>query len=99
MRGLTVATGASRLLRICLQRRARAEVDDEADVGLVDTHAEGNRGDDDARVATHEAVLVCGAQPWLESGVIGDGAYAVVAQHPGKVLGIAAGRNVDDALP
>ena len=74
-------------------------MDDEADVRLVHSHAEGDGGDDDARVTAHEAILVGGAQSRLESGVIGNRAHAVVTQHPGQVLGIAAGGDVDDALP
>ena len=96
---VAVAAGASGLLGVCLQRGAGAEVDDETDVGFVHPHAEGNGGDDDARLTAHEAVLVGGAQSRLESGVIGDRAYAVVAEDPGQVLGIPAGRDVDDALP
>jgi hypothetical protein len=74
-------------------------MDDETDVWFVHSHAEGNSGDDDARLTAHEAVLVRGAQSRLESGVIGHRAYAVVAQYPGQVLGIPARRDVDDALP
>jgi hypothetical protein len=66
-------------------------VDDEADVGLVHSHTEGNGGDDDACVAAHEAVLVGGAQSRLQPGVIGNRAHPVVAEDPGQVLGIAAG--------
>ena len=74
-------------------------MDDETDVGLVHSHAEGNGRDDDARLTAHEAVLVRGAQSRLESGVIGHRAYAVITEDPGQVLSIPARRDVDDALP
>src|SRR5215211_6632063 len=64
-RGFAVAPGTTGLLGICLQRCARAEVNDEANVALVYPHTEGNGGDDYASIAAHEAVLVGGAQPGL----------------------------------
>ena len=74
-------------------------MDDEADVGFVYAHAEGDGGDDHTSIAAHEAVLVRRPESRFESGVIGDRTYAVVAEYPGQVLGIAARRNVDDPLP
>ena len=90
-RGLAVAAGATRLLGIGLQRRAGAEVDDEADVGLVDAHTKGNGGDDDARVAAHEAILVGGAQPGLEARVIWHCPHTIIAEDAGQILCIATG--------
>ena len=48
-RGLPVAPGAADLLVVALDRRRHRGVDDGAHVGLVDAHAEGDRGDDRRR--------------------------------------------------
>ena len=44
---LAVAAGAADLLRVALQALGQVVVVDVADVGLVDAHAERDRGDDD----------------------------------------------------
>ena len=53
-----VAAGAAGLLLVVLERLRRAGVHDEAHVGAVDAHAEGDRGDDDVDVFVEERVLV-----------------------------------------
>ena len=45
--GLAVASGAADLLVVGLDGAGERGVDDGADVGFVDAHAEGDGGDDD----------------------------------------------------
>src|SRR5690606_33037244 len=56
-----VAPGASGLLVVRLQAARHLGMHDEADVRLVDAHAEGVGGHHDARIAAHEALLTLGA--------------------------------------
>ena len=53
------------------------EVGDEAHVGFVDAHAEGDGGHDDEAFFAGEAVLVFVALGHGEAGVIRQGAVAV----------------------
>ena len=69
-RGLAVAAGAARLLVIGLQAAGQIVVDDEADVGLVDAHAEGVGGGDDLDPAAHEGLLGLAAVVGQQAGVI-----------------------------
>ena len=55
-----VAAGAAGLLLVVLERLRRARMDDEADVGAIDAHAEGDRGDDDVGVLVEKRILVAG---------------------------------------
>ncbi len=49
---------------------------DEADVRLVDSHAEGDGRADDAIVLAQKGVLIAGAHDMIEPGVIGKRAPA-----------------------
>jgi len=59
--GQAVAAGAADLLIIGLDRGGHVGVKDEADVGLVDAHAEGDGRADDAIVLALKGVLSSGA--------------------------------------
>ena len=59
--GQAVAAGAADLLIIGFDRRGHVGVKDEADVGLVDPHAEGDGRADNAIVLAQKGVLVAGA--------------------------------------
>ena len=74
--GQAIAAGAADLLIIGLDRRRHVGVKDEADVGLVDPHAEGDSRADDAIVLALEGVLIAGAHLMIEPGVIGQRAPA-----------------------
>ena len=56
-RRLAVASGAADLLVVGLDGAGKRDVDDGADVGLVDAHAEGDGGDDDLELAGEEVAL------------------------------------------
>ena len=53
----TVSARAADFLLIILQRLRQVEMNHRADVGLVDPHAERNRGDNDIAPPLHEVVL------------------------------------------
>jgi hypothetical protein len=57
-----VAAGAAGFLVVALDRLGQVEVGDEAHVGLVDAHAEGDRRDHHDAVLAQEAALVRGAR-------------------------------------
>ena len=53
--GEAVATGAAYLLVVAFDGAGQGDVDDGADVGFVDAHAEGDGGDDDVERAERKA--------------------------------------------
>ena len=66
-----------------LERLRRAGVDDEADVGAVDAHAERDGRDHDVGLFVQERVLIAVALAVVEPGVIRNRANAAVRQ-PGR---------------
>jgi hypothetical protein len=58
VRGQSVTAGSTGLLVVALDRSRQIEVGDEADIGFVDAHAEGDRGDHDDAVLAEESRLV-----------------------------------------
>ena len=94
-RGFAVTPGAARFLVVGFERVGWRKVDDEAHVGLVDAHAKGDGGDDDAGAPGHKVVLYCGAVG--DAGVIVGGGDAVLAQQGGDALAAFARPGVDDA--
>src|SRR5690606_301019 len=61
---LAVAAGAARLLVVALEALGQVEVRHEANVGLVDAHAERDGGYHDHPVLAQETFLVAGAHLW-----------------------------------
>ena len=70
---------------------------DEAHVGLVDAHAEGDRRDHHHVVGIDERRLVARPGLRIESGVIGARVEAVRGKRGGGLVGQAARRRIDDA--
>ena len=70
-------------------------MDDGADVGLVDAHAEGDGGDDDFELAGLEGALDALADGGFEAGVIGGG-WEVPMEFGGEFFGGLARGGVDD---
>ncbi len=92
----TVAAGTARFLLIVLERLWRAGVHDEADVGAVDPHAEGDGRDDDVDLFVEEEILVAAAFAVVQPGVIRAGADARFGEPGGERFDLAARRAVDD---
>lgn len=57
MSRFAVAPGAADFLHVALEILGHVVVDDAADVGLVQAHAERHRGHHHAQPAAHEALL------------------------------------------
>ena len=70
-RGEAVAAGAANLLVEALDRCGQGEVENGADVGLIDAHAKGDGGDDDGELAAEKAALDTFAGGRVEAGVVG----------------------------
>jgi hypothetical protein len=84
--GQAIASGAADLLVEGFERAGQRGVDDGADVGLVDAHAEGDGGDDDFELAGLEGVLDALADARFEAGVVGGGGE-VAMQLGGEFFG------------
>ena len=95
-RPLLVPSSAARLLEIVLQRAGDVGVDDQANVRLVDAHAEGVGGDDGPQVAADEALLDVllrlRGQPRVEVVRI----HALGLQERRQLLAVAPRGAVDD---
>ena len=96
---LAVAAGAAGFLIISLDRFGDAGMGDEAHVGLVDAHAEGDRRDHHHLLGRDERGLVAGAHRRLEPGMIRQDGPAGRAELLGELLGLVAARRIDDARP
>ena len=92
-----VAAGAPRLLVVALKALRYVVVYDEADVGLVDAHAEGDGGYDDVDLLHQEVVLRLCARGGVQSGVVALRLDVVGPQHVGQVLDLLSRQAVDDA--
>ena len=93
----TVASGAAGFLVIGLQTLGQIEVGDEAHIRLVDAHAEGDGGDHHHAVLFEETILVVRPHRLVETGVVGQGIEAVVAQPRGRFFDLGPCHTVDDA--
>ena len=71
-------------------------MEDEAHVGLVDAHAEGDGGADDHPLLGHEQVLVVLARRRRQAGMIGNGAMALRRQKACPLLRTLARQAIDD---
>ena len=77
--GQAVPSGTAAFLIEVFDALRHVEVGDEADVGFVYAHAEGDGGDDDEAVFVSEAVLRGFALLHGHAGVVGHGIQAVFA--------------------
>ena len=85
------------LLVVRLEARGDGLVHDEAHVGLVDAHAEGDRGAHDQRLVGHPELLLAVALGHAELAVVKVGADAVALERLGQLLGVALRQAVHDA--
>ena len=86
----TVAPGTARFLVIALDVFGHVQMRDKAHVGLVDTHAEGNRGHHHHAVFSQEAVLVVLPHGSVQTGVVWQCTDTGLGQHIGNVLHLFA---------
>ena len=92
----TITTGTTRLLIVALERLGNIVVNHIAHVGLVDTHTEGNRSDNNIDTLHEEVILILGACGGIHTGMIGTGFDAVCHQEFGQLLDLLAAEAVDD---
>ena len=97
VRGQAVAAGAANFLIVGFDRRRHVGVKDEADVRLVDAHAERDGRADNAIVLAQEGVLIAGAHGMIEPGVVGQRTPAGAGEFRGELFRPASRRAVDDA--
>ncbi|EKY03405.1 hypothetical protein HMPREF9120_02718 [Neisseria sp. oral taxon 020 str. F0370] len=97
LRGQAVASGAAAFLIEVFDALRHVEVGDEAYVGFVDAHAEGDGGDDGEAVFVGEAVLGGFALRHAHARVVGGGGDAVFVEEGGGVVDFFAAQAVDDA--
>src|SRR5690606_7819184 len=90
------ATCASGLLVVGLEARGRGEVRDEADVGVVDAHAERVGGDEDARAALVEAAFGSVPSERRPARVVVPRRESSALQRRGDGLRLLPGGAVDD---
>ena len=93
---LLVPTRAAGLLKVVLKRAWDIRVNDQANVGLVDAHAEGIRGDDGPQIAADEARLDVFLGLRGQAGVEVVGRYALGLEEGGQLFGVASRRRIDD---
>ena len=95
--GQAVAPGAAGFLVVALDVFRQVVMNDPADVGLVDAHAEGDGRADDAGLVPEEKILVAGPLGGIEAGVVGPRTEAAAGERLGDALGGGAAGAVDDA--
>ena len=93
--GLAIAPGPPDFLVVTLNASRQCGVDDGADVGLVNPHAESDRGHDDFQLARQEILLHLLAALGVEPRVIG-GSGVVGAKLLGYRFRLLARRRIDN---
>ena len=93
--GEAVAAGAADFLVVGFDGAGQRGVEDGANVGLVDAHAEGDGGYDDVELAGLELALDALTGGCFEAGVVG-GSGEQLVELEGEVVGCLAGWGVDD---
>ena len=94
--GFSVAPGAAGLLVVGLDALGQVEMRDKPHVGLVDPHAERDRGYDHDTVLVDEAVLMPGAKVCIEARVIRQRGNPGVGKRGRGILDLGARQAVDD---
>ena len=95
VRGIAVASGAPRLLEIGLHRGRHADVDDEADVGLVDSHPEGVGRHHDHALPVQEGRGASLPLVHVHLTVVAVGGQSPPAQEGRHLFALSAGLAVD----
>ena len=93
----TITTCAACFLIVALQGLGHVVVNDEANVRLVDAHAEGNGCHNDVHVLHQELVLDFAALTAVHARVIGQRLHAIDAERVRNLLHLFSAEAVDDA--
>ncbi len=92
---LAIAPGATHFLIVTGKTARGVEVHNEANVGLVNAHAKGDGGHDNARLVRHKAILNRSAA--LHARVVGFGGHAHLAQRKSQRFSLVARVHIDNA--
>ena len=93
----SVASGASGLLVVALDVLGHVVVQHEANVGLIDAHAEGVGGHHHPAAVVDEVLLVLAALLVGQAGVVARGGNTVLHQLEADLVHRLPGRAIDDA--
>jgi len=93
---LAVASSPAGLLQVVFQRARNVRMHDQADIGLVDAHAEGIGRGDHAQRAANKCLLGFLLAFGRQSRVVGRSGQSFIAQEGGHFLDLLAGGAVDD---
>ena len=96
IRLLTVPAGSACFLEIGLDAGGQVVVNDEADIGFVDTHTEGVGADHDACGARFPSRLTPSAFGGVQAGVVEVGGEALGCQPVGELFATFAIPDIDD---
>src|SRR5688500_18989739 len=94
---LSVASRPSRLLVIRLQRPGHRMVNNQSNVGLVDSHAERIRRYDHPDTLGHEGLLNIAPVAVVETRVIRGRGNPLLFEHAAQPVYRLSGRSVDDS--
>jgi len=91
-----IPPSTANLLVIALQVFGEVGVNDEPDVGLVDSHAECNRRNHQRRFVVEEALLIPTTSIVFQAGVVGQRGPAARVEGGAQFIGLLARAAVDD---
>ncbi len=95
--GLAVTACTAGFLVVAFNVFGHVQMRDKAHVGLVDTHAKGNRGDHHHALAAQKSVLIGLAHGCVNSGVVRQRVHAFIAQRLCNFFHALARLAIDDA--
>ena len=95
-RGLAIAPSSAGFLRVGLDTLGHGGMNNAADVGAIDAHAEGDCGDDDIEAFLLEVFLNALADAGGEAGVVCRGFEFFAFEFVGEGFGVFATDAVDD---
>ena len=91
-----VSSCTSCLLYIVLQRVGDVVVDNQPNIALIYSHAEGGGGNDDSNLIVHEGILIVYLLIGIHLAIIGQGGNSVTGQLLGEFPGSLGAGYVDD---
>ena len=93
----TVPPGAPDFLVVVVDASGQVIMDDKTDVGLVDSHAEGDCRHDDLDVIPDKEFLILRSLPIREARMVGSDGITLPVQDCMEVIRLLAGKTVNDS--
>ena len=91
-----ISSCTSCFLYIVLQRVGDVVVDNQPNIALIYSHAEGGGGNDDSNLIVHEGILIVYLLIGIHLAIIGQGGNSVTGQLLGEFPGSLGAGYVDD---